>query len=90
MPPKSAERSAHVARARRAAGQAAAVASMIEKDAYCIDVLTQIAAARAALLALARGILASHLNSCVVDAFKGGESSRAIRELDSVLQKFVK
>ena len=79
-----------LSRARRAAGQANAVAEMIESDEYCIDVLTQIAAARAALLSIARVILAEHMSTCVVDALRGGDSDRAIREIDTVLSRFVK
>ena len=79
-----------VARARRAAGQARAVAEMVEADAYCVDVLTQLAAARAALLSLGRLVLAEHMRTCVVEAFKGGKADRAIDELNSVLSRFVK
>lgn len=79
-----------VARARRAAGQARAVTEMLETDAYCVDVLTQIAAARAALTSLGRLVLGEHMRTCVAEAFTGGKANRAIDELDSVLSKFLK
>lgn len=77
-------------RACRAAGQARAIERMLEEDVYCIDVLTQIAATRAALLSLARAILKDHMSTCVVEALKGGDAERAIREIDATLARFIK
>jgi DNA-binding FrmR family transcriptional regulator len=79
-----------LARARRATGQARAVVEMIERDAYCIDVLNQIAAARGALLSLARVVLADHLRSCVSSALRGRESEQAIAEVGTVLWRYLK
>jgi len=87
---RGASKGAALARARRIAGQARAVAAMLERDDYCIDVLTQIAATRAALLSLARLVLSQHMQSCVAEAFKGGDAPRAIREIDRVLSRFVR
>ena len=84
------DKDALVKRARRAAGQTRAVTDMLEADAYCIDVLTQIAAARAALLSLARVVLSDHLRSCVAEAFSAGDSENAIEEIETVLTSFVK
>ncbi len=79
-----------VMRLRRIEGQAGALVRMVEEEAYCIEVLTQIAAARAALLAAGKIILSNHLQSCVVESFKGGDSKRAIDEIETVLSQFVK
>ena len=79
-----------VKRMRRVNGQVAGIVRMVQDDAYCIDVLTQIAAARAALLAAGRIILSDHMQSCVAESFKGGDSDRAIAELQTVLSQFVK
>jgi len=84
------DKDAVLKRARRVAGQARAVTEMLEADVYCVDVLTQIAATRAALLSLARVVLSDHMRSCVADAFKGGDADEAIEEIDTVLSHFVK
>jgi len=77
-------------RLRRIEGQLTAIVRMAENDAYCIDLLTQIAAARAALLSAGKVILKDHMRSCVVESFKGGNSQRAITEIETVLSQFVK
>ena len=55
-------------RLSRIEGQVRGVARMVEQDRYCIDVLTQIAAAQAALDKVALGLLDDHAKHCVVDA----------------------
>lgn len=84
------EKAQLLARLRRIEGQVSAVVRMADQDAYCVDLLTQIGAARAALLAAARIILTEHMNSCVVNSFKTGKSKAAIAELEKVLSQFVK
>ena len=54
------------ARINRVSGQVAGIGKMIDDDRYCLDILNQIAAARAALDALGVEVLTSHLESCVV------------------------
>ena len=85
-PPKKENKDKLLRRLRRIEGQAGAIVRMAENDAYCIDLLTQIAAARAALLAAGKIILRNHLQSCVVESFKGGNSKRAIEEIETVLE----
>ncbi len=51
-------------------GQVRGVHRMVSEDQYCIDILTQIAAVRKALDAVAVDLLEDHLNHCVVDAAK--------------------
>ena len=79
-----------VRRLRRIEGQVSAIVRMAQEDAYCIDLLTQMAAARAALLSAAQVILKDHMRSCVTDSFKKGKSQTAIAELETVLSQFVK
>src|SRR6266516_1312155 len=55
-------------RLRKIEGQVCGLGRMVDQDAYCIDVLTQIAAATRALQGVARGLLDEHLRSCVIDA----------------------
>lgn len=63
-------------RLARAEGQVRGVARMVEEDRYCIDVLTQIGAAQAALDKIAIGLLDEHARHCVVGA---GDEERAER-----------
>jgi DNA-binding FrmR family transcriptional regulator len=55
-------------RLRRVEGQVRGVERMVEDDRYCVDVLTQIAAAQAALDKVALGLLDDHARHCVLDA----------------------
>lgn len=63
------------------------VISMVERDAYCIDVVHQSIAVQAALKKTDEVILENHLKTCVADSIKGGKSDEAIREVMEVLQK---
>ena len=65
-------------RLRRIEGQVRGVQGMVAEDRYCIDVLTQIAAAQAALDKVALGLLAAHAHHCVV----AGEDPDAARRED--------
>lgn len=70
-----------LARLARAEGQVRGVARMVEQDRYCIDVLTQIAAARAALDRAALGVLEEHVRHCVVGGQGPGTEEQRIDEL---------
>ena len=61
-------KAAPLKRLRRIEGQVRGLQRMVEEDAYCIDVLTQISAATKALEAVALGLLEDHLRHCVADA----------------------
>ena len=64
-------------RLRRVEGQVRGLQRMVDEDAYCIDVLTQISAATKALQAVALALLDDHLNHCVADALaEGGANAR--------------
>ena len=58
----------HLSRLGKVEGQVRGVARMVEEDRYCIDVLTQIAAATKALQQVALGLLDDHMRHCVTDA----------------------
>jgi DNA-binding FrmR family transcriptional regulator len=60
------------ARLRRVEGQVRGLQRMVDEDAYCIDVLTQISAATKALQAVALELLEEHLSHCVADALTEG------------------
>lgn len=81
-----------VARLRRVEGQIRAVTQMVEDDTYCIDVLTQIAAANAALKSVALLLLDDHLNHCVRQAAAdGGEvADDKLKEASAAIARLVK
>lgn len=74
-------------RLKIAEGHLRKVREMVEKDAYCIDVLHQSQAVEAALKEIDSLILNNHLNTCVVDAIKKGRSKEVIDEVMAVFQK---
>lgn len=84
-----AERKSNLARLKRVEGQIRGIAQMVEEDRYCVDVLTQIAAAQQALRAVGRELLRHHLKHCVSAAAKrGGEAMEAASdELIELLYK---
>ncbi|HHV61635.1 MAG TPA: metal-sensitive transcriptional regulator [Firmicutes bacterium] len=77
-------------RLRRIEGQVRGIYRMIEEDKYCVDILHQIAAARAALGKVGMSLLESHTRGCVTDAIKEERGDEAIDELVDILMKFVK
>lgn len=76
-----------LARLSRIEGQVRGVARMIEEDRYCVDVLTQLAAAKSALDAVAHRLLEDHARGCVSRAAREGDGAAAIEELLSVLRR---
>jgi DNA-binding FrmR family transcriptional regulator len=64
----------YLQRLRRIEGQVRGLQRMVEEDAYCIDVLTQVSAATKALQAVAIELLDDHLSHCVADALAEGGS----------------
>ena len=62
---------------------------MVEQDAYCVDILTQSAAAKAAMISFSRELLSAHLHSCVVEHVQQGDLA-VIEELDETLSRFMK
>ena len=73
-------------RLRRIAGQVQGIQRMIDERKYCIDILTQIQAARSALRAVELQILKKHVDHCVRDAFASGSPAEADRKMDELLQ----
>ena len=60
-------------RLRRIEGQVGGLIRMVEYDRYCVDVLTQLNAVRAALHKVEEKILQDHVSHCVADAFASGD-----------------
>lgn len=76
-------------RLSRIEGQIRGIRGMVEKDAYCTDILTQSAAVTAAMNAFNRDLLASHIRTCVVQDIRAGKDE-VIDELVLTLQKLMK
>lgn len=76
-------------RLSRIEGQVRGIKGMLEKDAYCIDILTQVAAVNAALNSFNRVLLENHIKTCVTRDIKEGKEE-TVDELLSTLQKLMK
>ena len=85
----AAERKRLINRLKRIEGQVRGLQSMLERDAYCTDILTQCAAVKAALNAFDRDLLARHIRTCVVRDLRAGDES-VIDELADTVQKLMK
>lgn len=76
-------------RLNRIEGQVRGIRSMVEKAAYCPDILIQVAAANAALNSFSKALLAQHIRTCVADDIRAGKDE-TIDELVNTLQKLMK
>ena len=76
-------------RLNRIEGQVRGLRDMLQADAYCPDILVQVAAANAALNAFNKELLANHIRTCVADDIRAG-NDETIDELVGVLQKLMK
>lgn len=76
-------------RLNRIEGQVRGVKNMLENDAYCTDILTQVSAISAALNAFNKELLSNHIHTCVAENIRRGDDS-VIDELVSTLQKLMK
>jgi CsoR family transcriptional regulator, copper-sensing transcriptional repressor len=77
-------------RLRRIEGQVRGLQKMVEDDRYCIDVLTQVSAVRAALENVALLLLADHTAHCVTEAIQAGDGSEKVRELNGAVERLVR
>ena len=76
-------------RLSRIEGQIRGLKRMVEEDVYCIDILTQAAAANAALNSFNKVLLANHIKTCVTEDVKAGKEKK-VDELVATLQKLMK
>lgn len=76
-------------RLNRIEGQIRGIKGMIEKDAYCTDILTQVAAVSAALNSFNKVLLSNHIKSCVTQDIREGKDE-TVDELVNLLQKLMK
>lgn len=78
---RDAEKKKLVRRLRIIEGQVRGLAAMLEKDAYCIDVITQTSAVKQGLSTVEDLLLESHLNGCVHRQMTSGQTTRAVSEV---------
>lgn len=76
-------------RLARVAGHANSLKRLWEEERECDDMLTQIAAVRAALDQVGRAILEHHIEHCVTEAVERGQPDEAIRDLKDALERFI-
>mgnify|MGYP002566068890 CR=1 FL=1 len=76
-------------RLNRVEGQIRGIRGMVEKSAYCPDILSQVSAATAALNAFSKELLSQHIRTCVANDIREGKDE-TIEELVSTLQKLMR
>ena len=82
----------YLRRLRRIEGQARGLQRMVEQEAYCIDILTQVSAVTRALQSVALGLLEEHMSHCVVQAAKAGgpEADQKVKEASEAIARLVR
>ena len=76
-------------RLKRIEGQVRGLQRMLDEDAYCPDILTQVSAVNSALNSFCRALLTNHLRTCVSEDIRAGRED-TVDELMDVLQKLMK
>lgn len=93
MPGYHDQKAAVLTRLRRVEGQVRGIEKMVADDTYCIDVLTQVAAATKALQSVAVQLMDEHLRHCVADAIQSDDpahTERVLAEATKVIERLVK
>ncbi len=72
-------------RLRRIEGQVGGLVRMVEQERYCVDILTQIRAARAALRRVEEAVLRDHVEHCVGQAIRSGDAAEQKKKVDELL-----
>ena len=78
-----------ITRLNRIAGQVQGIKGMVERNAYCIDIITQVAAATAALNSFNKVLLGNHIRTCVSQDIRDG-NDETVEELINMLQKLMR
>lgn len=88
----SGDKDDHLKRLRRIEGQVRGLQRMVEEDQYCIDILTQVAAATKALQSFSLQLLDQHLRGCVRDAATrdGADADRKVKEASEAIARLVR
>jgi len=75
-------------RLRRIEGQVQGIQRMVEEDKYCVDILLQLTAVQGAVEQVQKLILGQHIESCVTDAIRSGNSRDRQKKMDELLEVF--
>ena len=78
-----------ITRLNRIEGQVRGIRKMVEEDAYCVDILTQVNAAKCSLNSFSKVVLGNHIKTCVADDIRNGSDEKT-EELVELLQKLMK
>jgi len=82
---KHARHTGQLDRLRRVEGQVRGLVRMVEEERYCVDILTQLRAARAALKRVEEGVLRDHVEHCVSEAIRSGDRAEQREKVDELL-----
>ncbi|HEY7927782.1 MAG: metal-sensitive transcriptional regulator [Candidatus Dormibacteria bacterium] len=77
------------ARLSRLEGQVRGIHRMVDEERYCIDILTQVNAVKAALDKVAVALLDDHVQHCVADAVRAGDGDDKVTELSAAIGRFL-
>ncbi|MEP9376685.1 metal-sensitive transcriptional regulator [Aquabacter sp. CN5-332] len=77
-------------RLNRIEGQVRGIARMVEEDRYCIDIVTQISAVRAALRKAEEEVLRDHVAHCVTHAIRSGDAEEQKKKVDELMDVLVR
>ena len=80
-----ADHKGQLTRVNKIEGQVRGIKKMIENEKYCVDILTQIKAARSALKSLELSVLEGHLNHCLLSAIEADSKKDALDKVDEIL-----
>lgn len=84
-----AEKADLIKRLNRIEGQIRGIKRMVDEDAYCVDILTQVSAASCAINSFSKELLARHIKGCVADDIREGNEDK-VDELVKTLQRLMK
>ncbi len=76
-------------RLNRLEGQVRGIHRMVDEERYCIDILTQVNAVKAALDRVAISLLDDHVRHCVADAVREGDGEEKVNELSTAIGRFL-
>ncbi len=83
---KHARHTGELARLRRIEGQVRGILRMVEEERYCVDILTQLRAVRAALKRVEDSVLREHVEHCVAQAIQSGDPAEQRGKVDELLE----
>lgn len=78
------------ARLKKVSGQVAGIQRMVDDNRYCVDVLVQISAVRAAMAKVSKLLLESHIHTCVRSAFENEDETDRAAKIDELVRVFEK